>query len=127
MRQSANDQVLVVGGGVTLHEAMKAADELAKDNIHVRVMDLFTVKPVDKEALIEHAKAAGGRILTVEDHYYEGIVPLAYYRLEMNYDCFKACNAVLKSPYCLDSAVFAVAGFGLNVNLRTILSRSATL
>lgn len=74
MRQSANDKVLVVGGGVTLHEAMKAADELAKENIHVRIMDVFTVKPIDKDALIEHGKAVGCRILTVEDHYPEGKV-----------------------------------------------------
>jgi len=72
VQQSANDKVLVVGGGVTLHEAMKAADELAKENIQIRVMDLFTVKPIDQQALIEHGKAVGGRILTVEDHYYEG-------------------------------------------------------
>ena len=53
-------------------EAMKAADELKKENIHVRVMDPFTLKPVDKAAIIKHAKAVGGKILTVEDHYVEG-------------------------------------------------------
>lgn len=78
VRQSADDKVLVVGGGVTLHEAVKAAEELAKENIHIRVMDLFTVKPVDQQALIEHGKAVGGRILTVEDHYYEGILVLLF-------------------------------------------------
>ena len=53
-------------------EALKAADELAKEKIHIRVMDPFTLKPIDKEAIIKHAKAVGGKILTVEDHYIEG-------------------------------------------------------
>ena len=65
--------MLVVGAGVTLIEAIKAADELAKEKIHIRVMDPFTLKPIDKEAIIKHGKACGGKILTVEDHYIEGI------------------------------------------------------
>ena len=64
--------MLVIGAGVTLIEAVKAADELAKDSSHIRVMDPFTLKPIDKEAIITHAKAVGGKILTVEDHYIEG-------------------------------------------------------
>ncbi|KAF4529183.1 hypothetical protein B566_EDAN016229 [Ephemera danica] len=64
--------VLVIGAGVTVYEALTAAEELAKSNIHVRVMDLFTVKPLDAAAIIENAKECGGRIITVEDHYPEG-------------------------------------------------------
>ena len=64
--------MLVIGAGVTLSEALKAADELAEENINIRVMDPFTLKPLDKEAVIMHAKAVGGKILTVEDHYIEG-------------------------------------------------------
>jgi len=64
--------VLVIGAGVTLIEAVKASDELAKESTHIRVMDPFTLKPIDKEAIITHAKAVGGKILTVEDHYIEG-------------------------------------------------------
>lgn len=64
--------MLVIGAGVTMIEAMKAADELTKENIHIRVLDPFTLKPIDKEAIITHAKACGGKILTVEDHYIEG-------------------------------------------------------
>ena len=68
--------MLVIGAGVTLDEAMKAADHLAKENINIRVLDPFTVKPLDKESVIKHAKAVGGKILTVEDHYIEGNVCL---------------------------------------------------
>ena len=68
--------MLVIGAGVTLDETMKAAEHLAKENINIRVLDPFTVKPLDKESVIKHAKAVGGKILTVEDHYIEGNVCL---------------------------------------------------
>ena len=72
VKSSPKDDVLVIGAGVTLHEALKAAEELSKTGVHVRVMDLFTVKPVDKASIISNAKETGGRIVTVEDHYPEG-------------------------------------------------------
>lgn len=63
---------MVIGGGVTLNEALTAAAELAKAGIHIRVLDPFTIKPIDKEAIINNAKEVGGRIITVEDHYVQG-------------------------------------------------------
>ena len=72
VRETAKDSVLVVGAGATLDEALKAADELAKENINIRILDPFTIKPIDKEAIVQNAKAVGGKILTVEDHYLEG-------------------------------------------------------
>ena len=62
----------VVGAGVTLQEAVVAYEELKKEGINIRVIDPFTLKPIDKELLIESAKATGGKIITVEDHYPEG-------------------------------------------------------
>ena len=62
----------MVGAGVTLEEAMKAHDTLAKEGINIRVIDPFTLKPIDKELLIASAKATGGRVVTVEDHYDQG-------------------------------------------------------
>ncbi len=70
--QSDNDVVTIVTGGVTLFESLKAAEELKAEGISVRIIDLFTVKPIDKEALLKNAKETGGKILTVEDHYLEG-------------------------------------------------------
>ncbi|KAM9325367.1 transketolase [Gastrophryne carolinensis] len=70
--QSKNDQVTVIGAGVTLHEALAAADILKKENIPIRVIDLFTIKPLDKQTILNNAKATNGNILTVEDHYPEG-------------------------------------------------------
>nr|XP_056712135.1 transketolase-like protein 1 [Euleptes europaea] len=72
VRKSNSDKVTVIGAGVTLHEALAAADELAKEGIHIRVIDPFTIKPLDAETIISNAKATGGRIITVEDHYREG-------------------------------------------------------
>lgn len=72
VRSSKNDQALLIGAGVTLHEALKAADILAKTGVNVRVLDPFTIKPIDQKAIIENAVQAGGRIITVEDHYPEG-------------------------------------------------------
>nr|XP_033782052.1 transketolase isoform X1 [Geotrypetes seraphini] len=72
VRQSKDDQVTVIGAGVTLHETLAAAEQLKKENIHVRVIDLFTIKPLDGKTILESARATQGRIITVEDHYYEG-------------------------------------------------------
>nr|XP_003216952.1 PREDICTED: transketolase-like protein 1 [Anolis carolinensis] len=72
VRKNDADKVTVIGAGVTLHEALKAADELAKQGIHIRVIDPFTIKPLDANTIISNARATGGRIITVEDHYKEG-------------------------------------------------------
>jgi len=72
LRQSANDKVTVVGAGVTLFEALKAADELAKDGISITVIDAYSVKPLAKDLLRSAAQKTNNLILTVEDHYPEG-------------------------------------------------------
>ncbi|XP_033746751.1 transketolase-like protein 2 isoform X2 [Pecten maximus] len=69
VRQSDNDCVTVIGCCVTLHQALKAADILASDGLNIRVIDPFTIKPMDKATIAENARATGGRIITVEDHY----------------------------------------------------------
>uniref|UniRef100_A0A1Y1LEY0 transketolase n=1 Tax=Photinus pyralis TaxID=7054 RepID=A0A1Y1LEY0_PHOPY len=72
LKKSSKDSVLIIGAGVTVQEALKAAEELEMSGVNVRVMDPFTVKPIDKDAIIKHAKEVGGRIVTVEDHYPQG-------------------------------------------------------
>ncbi|XP_020281107.1 transketolase isoform X2 [Pseudomyrmex gracilis] len=72
VKSSPKDQVLVIGAGVTLHEAIKAADELAKTGVNIRVLDPFTIKPIDVQTILKNAKEVGGRIITVEDHYPQG-------------------------------------------------------
>ncbi len=72
VKQSERDQVLVVAGGVTLFEALAAYEELQKQGIAVRVVDLFSVKPIDRDTLRACAKACDGKVITVEDHYEHG-------------------------------------------------------
>jgi transketolase len=71
-RQSAQDLVTVVGAGITVHEALKAADELKSQGTSICVVDLYCVKPIDGKALAAQIAATGGRLVTVEDHWPEG-------------------------------------------------------
>jgi transketolase len=71
LRSTPDDQVTVVAAGVTLHQALAAADRLAEDGVRVRVIDLYCVKPID-EPTLRTAASDTGRILTVEDHRPEG-------------------------------------------------------
>ncbi|HWC19046.1 MAG TPA: transketolase, partial [Terriglobales bacterium] len=72
LRQSKDDVVTVVGAGVTLTEALKAYDELKKQGVSIRVIDLFSVRPVDTNTLLQAAAATNNTIITVEDHYPAG-------------------------------------------------------
>lgn len=71
LRKSGNDLVTVVGAGVTLLEALAAYDLLSREGISIRVIDLYSVKPVDVKTLIEAAGSTKA-IITVEDHFAEG-------------------------------------------------------
>ncbi|MDP8943009.1 MAG: transketolase [Actinomycetota bacterium] len=70
-RQSDEDQVTIVGCGITVHEALEAAETLEGEGIHARVVDCYSIKPIDAEGLLEAGRATG-RIITVEDHWPEG-------------------------------------------------------
>jgi transketolase len=72
LRRSAEDQVALVGAGITLHEALKAADALAAEGISARVVDAYSVKPIDAATLREAARDCGGRLVVAEDHWPEG-------------------------------------------------------
>ena len=72
LRSSDEDEVALVAAGITVSEALKAADRLAEDGIAARVIDLFSIKPLDAETLLAAAEVTQGRIITVEDHWPEG-------------------------------------------------------
>ena len=72
VRSSDEDEVTLIGAGITLHEALEAAETLAGDGINARVIDLYSVKPIDEATLREAAEATGGRLVVVEDHRPEG-------------------------------------------------------
>ena len=72
LHESDKDVATVIGAGITVFEALKAYDQLLAAGTAIRVIDLYSVQPVDKAGLIAAGKATGGRIITVEDHYAAG-------------------------------------------------------
>ncbi len=72
VRSSDSDQVTVIGGGITVGEALKAADALAAEGVNVRVVDAYSVKPIDGAGIAAAVQATGGKVVTVEDHWPEG-------------------------------------------------------
>jgi transketolase len=72
LRQEASDVATVVAGGITVFEALKAWEELQREGIGIRVVDLYCLQPVDAPALVRCARETSGRVITVEDHYAAG-------------------------------------------------------
>lgn len=72
LRRSEHDAVTLIGAGVTLHEALAAADSLAEDGVHARVIDAYSVKPIDGEGIRAAVSETGGRVVVAEDHHAEG-------------------------------------------------------
>ncbi len=72
VRSSPDDQVTLAGAGVTLHNCLAAADQLGQDGIRARVLDLYSVKPIDTQTLVTAANATRSRVVVVEDHYPAG-------------------------------------------------------
>lgn len=99
VKSSNSDVVTVVAAGVTLHEALKAYDMLQKENINIRVIDLYSVKPIDRETLLKGQNETQA-IITVEDHHIEGGLGSAVCLCLASSDNKKPiyCLAVTKTP-----------------------------
>jgi len=72
LRASDADVATIVAAGITVFEALRAYEELAKSGVNVRVIDAYSIQPVDRSALLEAARDTGFRVITVEDHYAAG-------------------------------------------------------
>ncbi len=72
LRSSESDDVALVGAGITVHEALAAAETLAEEGVAARVIDLYSIKPLDADTLRAAAEDTGGRLVTIEDHWAEG-------------------------------------------------------
>ncbi|MGP4975122.1 transketolase [Brachybacterium tyrofermentans] len=70
--ESEDDDVTLIGAGVTVHEALSAAAALAEQGTRVRVIDAYSVKPIDAEGIRAAVEATGGRVVVAEDHHAEG-------------------------------------------------------
>jgi transketolase len=71
-RAGPHDQVALIGAGVTLHECLTAAEELRSSGVAVRVIDAYSVKPIDRDALVEACRVTDSRLVVAEDHYPQG-------------------------------------------------------
>jgi len=72
LRQNPGDKATVVAAGITLHEALKAADLLKAAGVGITVIDAYSIKPLAKAVILEAAKKTDHVVITVEDHYAEG-------------------------------------------------------
>jgi transketolase len=72
LRATPRDRVTVAAAGITVHEAIEAARRLAAEGIGVRILDVYSIKPIDRAALLASVRATNGRLVTVEDHWPEG-------------------------------------------------------
>ena len=72
VHSSDNDAVTIMGAGVTSHEAIKAYQRLKQEDITARIIDLYSVKPIDVETIAQAAKDTEGKLIVVEDHWAEG-------------------------------------------------------
>ena len=73
LKQSKKDKALVIGAGITVHEALKAYEILKKKGISIRVIDLYCIKPINLKALQKNAAECNNKVITAEDHYANGI------------------------------------------------------
>ncbi len=72
LRESNKDKVVLVGSGITLHEALKTYEELKKQNIYCSVVDLYCIKPFNTNKFANFVKKHGNKLVMAEDHYKEG-------------------------------------------------------
>jgi transketolase len=72
LREAGSDVATVIAAGVTVFEALEAHEQLAKQGLNIRVIDLYSVQPVDTATLVRCARETKGRLITVEDHYVGG-------------------------------------------------------
>jgi transketolase len=103
IRSTPNDRVTLIGAGVTLHHCLAAAEELEQEGISARVIDLYSVKPVDKHTLNEAASITRGKFVVVEDHYPEGGLGAAV---------MEALSADMNPPRVVHLAVRGLPGSG---------------
>jgi len=98
VRQSEQDKACIIGAGITLHEALKAYDQLQREGMSVTVIDLYCIKPINATAIIKAANAAGDIVITVEDHYIQGGLGEAVVYALRNTAIIVECLAVTQLP-----------------------------
>jgi len=72
IKKSKNDKATVIAAGITVHEALKAYEELRRENISIRIIDAYSVQPIDKDNITKEVTKAGRKAVVVEDHFQNG-------------------------------------------------------
>jgi transketolase len=72
LKKSDKDVAAVIAAGVTVHEALKAYEELNRENIPIRVVDAYCIQPIDRKGIVKAAEEAGNNVVVVEDHFQNG-------------------------------------------------------
>lgn len=72
IKRSKNDKATVIAAGITVHEALKAYEELRRENISIRIIDAYSVQPIDKDNITKEVAKAGRKAVVVEDHFQNG-------------------------------------------------------
>jgi len=98
LRQGSDDKVCIIAAGVTVFEALKAADKLTEEGLAVSIIDLYSVKPLDDKTVLEVTKKSGNKVITVEDHYIQGGLGEAVTYELRNRDIHIECLAVTTLP-----------------------------
>lgn len=98
VKQSESDDICLIGAGVTLHEALKAYKLLIGDSIVASVIDLYSIKPLDIQTIIDIANKSGKKVITIEDHYLESGLGQAITYVLRNTNIHIECLAVTELP-----------------------------
>ncbi len=101
LHANKGDDALIIAAGITLHEAIKAREQLLKEGISVSIIDLYSVKPLDAVTIEKIAVQAGDRIITVEDHYIQGGIGQSV--------AFALCNSAIEI-HCLAVTKLPMSG-----------------
>lgn len=124
LKSSPKDVALVIAAGVTVHEALKAYDQLAQEGIFISVIDLYCVKPLDVQTIINAAQAAKNNVITVEDHYIQGGIGSAICYALRNHAMKIECLAVKEIPRSgLPQELLAWAGIDAAAIIKTVKSK----
>ncbi|MDQ3098152.1 MAG: transketolase [bacterium] len=99
IRSSDTDQCLIIAAGVTLHEALAAYEDLKSEGINVRILDCYSVKPIDTEGIISAARDSNNTVITVEDHYFEGGIGDAVLNVFSNGSAHITKMAITERPH----------------------------
>jgi transketolase len=98
LRSTGQDMVCIAAAGITLFEALKAYEALADEGIFISVVDVYSIKPLDKDTILRVARKSGNKIITVEDHYVQGGLGYQVCYAMRNENIQITCLAVTELP-----------------------------